>query len=439
MVGLMFCVVGLLMVTWWMDKSLLCIIILFMMVKCYFCLDGYYSLGWVWMYWCVMYWCWGMMILTFWIVFLMYLSSKDLLYINLSFYSMIMMLVMLMLFFSFMVCDLFLFYLSFESVLIPTVILIVGWGSQPERLKAGLYMLFYTIVASLPLLLCLLYVYSNFGSVHYLVLVDFSLCGFWVLMMLVAFLVKLPMYMLHLWLPRAHVEAPVTGSMVLAGVLLKLGGYGLFRVVFLVKHFMISWGGYLMSLGLLGGLVIGLVCVGQVDMKMLVAYSSVVHMSLVLGGFVTCTFIGLYGGFVMLLGHGLCSSCLFNLVNVLYERFHTRSVMINKGMMSLYPILGMWWFLLCVCNLSAPPSFGLVGEIMLLVGMIHWSLVMFVILCLLNFFTAVFSLYLYHVIQHGKSWVNVMGGFISMREYMVFLFHWMPLNVMFVCMTLWME
>jgi len=180
-----------------------------------------------------------------------------------------------------------------------------------------------------------------------------------------AFLVKLPLFCVHLWLPKAHVEAPVAGSIILAGLLLKLGRYGIWRILSYIVSKVYNLSPFFMVLGLVGGLIVRFVCTMQVDMKALVAYSSVVHIGILVCGLVCLIDFGFEGSACIIIGHGVVSSGLFYLVGCLYERTRRRSLFINKGITVVIPSLTRLWFILCIFNIRAPPSVNLLREILL--------------------------------------------------------------------------
>ncbi|YP_004934813.1 NADH dehydrogenase subunit 4 (mitochondrion) [Chironomus tepperi] len=378
----------------------------------------------------------GLILLSFWICALMIMSSSGVYFSKLNFnyflFNVIFLLFMLLLTFSCM--NLFLFYVFFESSLIPTLFLILGWGYQPERLQAGLYLLFYTLFASLPLLMALFYIMNNFYSLNFLFLKEFNIDNFLLYLFLVfAFLVKMPMFLVHLWLPKAHVEAPVSGSMILAGVLLKLGGYGLIRIFSIIINISMKLNIFWIVLSLVGGFLVSLICLRQIDLKSLVAYSSVAHMSLVIGGLMVLLSWGWGFSYSLMIAHGLCSSGLFYLVNLTYERLGSRSLLINKGMLSFMPSVAMWWFLLCSTNMAAPPSLNLMGEIGLINSVLGWSQISMFLLMLVSFFSAAYTLYLYSFSQHGKfNNGNYSFSFAVNREYLVLMLHWLPVNLLFL-------
>nr|YP_007316761.1 NADH dehydrogenase subunit 4 [Choristoneura longicellana]ADQ64003.1 NADH dehydrogenase subunit 4 [Choristoneura longicellana] len=376
----------------------------------------------------------GLILLSIWICSLMLMASENLFkikfYINFFLFNVIFLLIMLYMTFS--VMNLFMFYLFFEGSLIPTLLLIMGWGYQPERIQAGLYLLFYTLFASLPLLLGIFYI---FNEMNYIIMYFFKFMNLNLYLlyfsMIMAFLVKMPMYFVHLWLPKAHVEAPVSGSMILAGIMLKLGGYGLLRVMIFLQQLGLKFNFIWVVISLLGGFYISLNCFCQVDIKSLIAYSSVAHMSLVIGGIMTMSYWGFMGSYVLMIGHGLCSSGMFCLANINYERLHSRSLFINKGMMNFMPSMSLWWFLLMSSNMAAPPSLNLMGEIMLINSLMSWCWFSMIFLMLISFFSAGYSLYLYSYSQHGKYYCGVYSFYTGVsREYLMLLLHWLPLNIL---------
>lgn len=376
----------------------------------------------------------GLILLRGWILLLiLILSLNFFINNNGNLYIILMNRLILILILCFIRINLIIFYIYFEIRLIPIFLLIIGWGYQIDRIQAGIYIILYTLFGSMPLFIIIIYIYIiNYSLIINVLLIN-QFNYFIYLSIIFAFLIKLPIYFVHLWLPKAHVEAPVIGSIILAGIILKLGRYGLLRSIILMIEIRIKFNKFIIIIRLIGGLYSRLICLCQVDIKILVAYSSVVHIRVILSGLITLFNWGILGGYLIILAHGLCSSGIFCLVNINYERFLSRRLFINKGLINYYPSLRLMWFLLCSSNLSFPPSLNLWREILLLNSLLLWSKSLIYLLILILFFRASYTLYLYSYSQHGKiNLIRYSIKRVKIIDYLVLLLHWIPLNYLFI-------
>ncbi len=385
----------------------------------------------------------SLILLSFWIRLLIITSRRSVYKSNYfrEYFLWLVVSLLLVLIICFVTNNLIYFYFFFEVSLIPTLLIIIGWGYQLERLQAGLYFMFYTLTASLPLLLNLIYLFSYNGGINFNLLTIIELMkefkgvigGFIIIILIIAFLVKLPIFFAHLWLPKAHVEAPVAGSIILAGVLLKLGGFGLCRVIQLIRINILKHSGYIVGLGIIRIVYVGVICCRLNDLKALVAYSSVAHIGLVFSGLVTLFRWGVRGGLIIIVRHGLSSSGLFCIVNIFYERLRRRRMFLNKGLLVMFPSLRFLVFMLCAANISAPPTINLIGEIFLIIRIIGFRRIIIVFFPLGSFLGAAFTLFIYSYSQHGKNYligINYLG--ITLNELHSLILHVVPLNLIII-------
>lgn len=339
------------------------------------------------------------------------------------------------------------FYILFEASLIPTLILVLSWGLQPERLQAGTYLILYIIVASLPLLFSILMLQNlNLHLDLYLPYwncpVSKSLLVIWWLITIIPFLVKTPIYSVHLWLPKAHVEAPVAGSIILAGILLKLGRYGLLRLSYNFPEAAYSISAPVASLSLWGACIARILCLRQTDLKALIAYSSVRHIGLVTAGIISQTQWGWSGALLLILAHGLASSGLFALANTIYETTHRRNLLLLKGILRIFPAITTWWFLMSARNLGAPPSINILSEAILITATISFSYLTTPLLALMVILTTAYSLTLYSSTQYGplRNYINP-WSLSNHRHHSLAALHIAPILLLFIkseILTLWL-
>nr|YP_010963622.1 NADH dehydrogenase subunit 4 [Pantaleon erectonodatus]WKZ08105.1 NADH dehydrogenase subunit 4 [Pantaleon erectonodatus] len=368
----------------------------------------------------------SLIILSFYIVSLMNLASLSLMG-NGSSFLFINYLICFLLLIIFSSINMLLMYISFEFILVPLVVLILGWGYQPERLRSGIYLFFYTLFGSLPLLIFILYVYIDFYLICFVFNMNFDFNFVLHFCVILPFLIKLPMFMLHFWLPKAHVQAPISGSMILAGLMLKIGGYGLIRFMYLNEFFFYSYSYVWFSFGILGSLMVSLICLIQVDLKCLIAYSSISHMSLCMMGILTMSKLGLIGSLIMMLSHGLCSSGLFCLASIYYLRVNSRSLYLIKGMIFFMPSMSIFWFLFSSFNMGCPPSINFLSEVLIVISSIYYFDFSYYYLFFSSFFCACFCFYLYSCSQHGVFSDSFSYSNVYVSEFLLLFNHLYPL------------
>nr|WLN31539.1 NADH dehydrogenase subunit 4 [Hypseleotris klunzingeri] len=339
---------------------------------------------------------------------------------------------------AFSATEVLLFYIMFEATLIPTLIITTRWGNQAERLNAGTYFLFYTLAGSLPLLVALLLLQNAAGTLSLLTLQytpAFPMIStadkLWWAGCLLAFLVKMPLYGVHLWLPKAHVEAPIAGSMVLAAVLLKLGGYGMMRMMIMLEPLTKELSYPFIILALWGVIMTGSICLRQTDLKSLIAYSSVGHMGLVAGGILIQTPWGFTGALILMIAHGLTSSALFCLANTNYERTHSRTMLLARGLQIALPLMTAWWFIASLANLALPPLPNLMGELMIITSLFNWSWWTIALTGAGTLITAGYSLYMFLMTQRGPLPAHIISLTPShTREHLLLALHLLPLMLL---------
>nr|BDH21157.1 NADH dehydrogenase subunit 4 [Bombus schrencki] len=370
-----------------------------------------------------------LILLMFWIFGMIFLNLNEY-KMNCLFMNLMLILLMMI---NFMSMDLLIFYFLYESSLLLIFFMIMEWGYTEDRIMSSFYLMFYTLIFSLPMLYLIFKILNLEGSVFFffLELMNLTLDKFNYIYLLMSFLVKIPMYLFHGWLVKAHVEASFFSSMILASIMLKLGSYGMLRLIFMFKSMLKNMLFFLMLINIFGLFILSILCLIQFDMKLIIALSSVVHMGIMMMGMLTEKKMGMLGGLLMMISHGLVSSGLFYLVNMIYMQTNSRLIFINKGMISMMPSMSMMWFMMCVYNSGAPISLNMVSEIFLLMSLIYWFKYLFLFLIFYCLFSFIYSIYLFSFIQHGKNFYLMLNIYNSLlMNYLTLILHLLPLNFM---------
>lgn len=372
-----------------------------------------------------------LLLLTYLIIGLIFIFFN----VNLNdfiYYKVIIFILLLSLTLVFISINLIIFYFIFEVRLILIFLIIIKWGLGEIRKLARFYLLYYTIFFSLPFLIFVIELNKFYfiQIIYYIEILKINyLNNYLFIFFIFTLFVKIPIYILHSWLLKAHVEAPVIGSIILAGILLKLGVYGLIRFISIFILNFILFNKIILYLSIFGSIIISILCIRQVDIKILVAYSSVVHIGLILGRIITLINFRIKGRYIIIIAHGLCSSGIFFLVNLCYLIRNRRLLIMNKGLINIYPRISLIWFLLCSSNLSAPISLNLISEIILIIGLLNWNFLNLIILIIIIFFRFLYSLNLFRYTQHGEFNIfQNLKGF-NLIDYLILIIHWIPLNL----------
>jgi proton-translocating NADH-quinone oxidoreductase chain M len=332
---------------------------------------------------------------------------------------------------TFSALDLFLFFIVFECLLIPLFISILYWGSGERKIKASIMLFLYTILSSFVFMISIFTIYLEVGSTNFFAIISYSIEGFsiekqkflWRLLF-IAFAIKVPLYPLHTWLPEAHVEAPTFGSVILASLLLKTGGYGLFRYVIpIFPEANIYYTPLVYCLALIGVIYAALSALRQLDIKRIVAYLSISHMNFCVLGQFSENLEGILGSLLLMIAHGIIAAGFFISIGVLYKRYHTRLIMYFGGLARIMPVFSLFLFILTLGNMNMPGTSNFVGELLILIGIGHKSLLVTLFAAIGSAIGALCTIWLWSKIMFGELKLNYFIKFsdLSRKEFYALL------------------
>jgi NADH-quinone oxidoreductase subunit M len=356
------------------------------------------------------------------------LSSWNAISKNLKDYMILLLIMESMLLLVFTILDLLLFYVFFESILIPMFLIIGIWGSRRRKIRASYLLFFYTLFGSVLMLVAILNIYAKIGTTDYQVLLiqDFDpiLQRFYWLAFFLSFASKIPMIPVHIWLPEAHVEAPTTGSVILAGILLKMGSYGFVRFsIPLFPEASVYFTPLVYTIALISIVYTSLTAIRQTDLKRIIAYASIAHMNLIMLGLFSLNVQGIQGSLIQMISHGIVSSALFLCVGIVYDRHHTRLLKYYGGLVLVMPVFVSIFLLFIFANAALPGTCNFVGELLLFVGIFQSNTFVTIFSATGIILSGAYSLWLFNRISYGNLKIQHIKKFsdITRREFYMLL------------------
>lgn len=369
-------------------------------------------------------------LLTVFLLLICVIISWNAIFYKHTYFFLMLLLTQIFIINFFLVTDLFLFFLFFECILLPMYLLIGVWGSNLRKIYASYQFFFFTFFGSIFMFLSILSIYLVYGTTDFTLIqiyavkltgiIKLLVCSFF----LIAFLIKIPVVPFHFWLPEAHVEAPTSGSVILAGLLLKLGAYGLIRFLIPVFNDIIVFlNPILVTVCIYSIIYVSFIILRQLDLKRIIAYSSIVHMNFILLGLIILNKNTIIGGIFLLISHGIVSSALFICIGFLYERYHTRVLLYYKGICIVMPLYTLFFFIFILANASLPGTSNFVGEFLVILGIFEFNKFLVFFLLLGLFYSALINFWLYNKMMFGdisRSFLRYVND-ISLREITVLL------------------
>ena len=327
---------------------------------------------------------------------------------------------------SFASLDVLLFYIAFEAILIPMFILIGVWGARERKIKAAYYFFLYTLFGSLFMLFAIFNIYYICRTTHYDAILSTEFTAhdqrvLWICFF-IAFSVKIPTFPFHVWLPEAHVEAPTVGSVILASLLLKLGGFGFIRYVLpILPQACEFFSPVIYSLAIVSIIYGSLAAIRQIDLKKIIAYSSVAHMNVVVLGLFSNTQQGLDGAMYLMVAHGIVSGALFFCVGILYDRYHTRLLKYYSGLTQVMPAFAAAFFVFTLANMGFPGTANFIGELLVFLGLLQTNVIIMALASTGVVLSAIYSIWLFGRACFGALKIKYIHNFVDINKWEVLM------------------